>query len=179
MLLLPFFIFVSPQRSFIIVFVEDPSSWLKLTKSLKSWSNLLKLHHRLIVMGLRMTVIETLKGLGLMKFEIIKVLWGFLGRMSIDWRWFAITVARWVHCCKTNSYIQEGWGFDENYGRPSVGEYGKVYRFRDSMNELGPIAYDLRFGSGNRIGKQYMQSIWMGFKVRNLLILFMVKFKVL
>ncbi|XP_059441484.1 uncharacterized protein LOC132173854 [Corylus avellana] len=66
--------------------------------------------------------------------------------------------------CETNIYVQEGAGFDGNYGRPGVGEYGKVDGFPDSMTELGPIGYDSRFCSGERRGQQYMQSNRNGFQ---------------
>jgi hypothetical protein len=66
--------------------------------------------------------------------------------------------------CETNRYVQEGSGFDGNYGRPGVGKYGKVDGIPDSVTELGAIGYDSRFGSGEKRGQQYMQSNRNGFQ---------------
>jgi hypothetical protein len=53
-----------------------------------------------------------------------------------------------------NRYVQEDLGVDENYG--------EIYGFGDSMTELGPIAYDLRF-SAIEEGNNICRLIGMGF----------------
>ncbi len=56
--------------------------------------------------------------------------------------------------CEMNRYVQEDLGVDENYG--------EIYGFGDSMTELGPIAYDLRF-SAIEEGNNICRLIGMGF----------------